>query len=99
MYYSDGDKYDGKWKNGEKEGKGITIIFIVSEIYFRFLLFFYLFTFFLKIFLIVSNFFKNFKKILGIYYFSDGDKYDGKYLNGKREGKGIILFLHYFYCE
>ena len=23
MYYEDGDKYDGEWKNDKREGKGI----------------------------------------------------------------------------
>ena len=30
MYYKDGDRYDGEWKNDKKKGKGIIIMMAIA---------------------------------------------------------------------
>ena len=81
FYYVNGNKYDGEWKNDKKEGKGT--ISIPNCSLFLNLDYGYI-HFFNSIFTLL------FIIYLGIFYFANGDKYDGEYKNDKVEGKGII---------
>ena len=90
-----GDRYEGDWKNGHKEGKGIYYFNNGNRyegdwkngqkegkgI------------FYCKNGDRYEGDFRNDKREgKGIYYFNDGDRYEGDFKNGKFEGKGIYYY-------
>ena len=74
---SDGDKYDGEWRNDERHGKGAMIYCSkdsdVQEKY-------------------EGEWVEGRMHGKGCYWYADGSMYDGQWALGKMHGKGIFIY-------
>ena len=81
MFYSNGAKYDGQWRNDKKNGKGI----FTSSHYYNCKN---------KVGMKYEGDFKDDKfDGYGITTYTNGDKYEGEWKNNKQYGKGTVSYL------
>jgi hypothetical protein len=74
LQYSNGDIYEGEWKNGKRDGKG-TIIYGNGEF---------------KGDKYVGDWLNDIKNGEGIYYYAIGDKYYGEWKDGQRMANMMV---------
>ena len=91
--FSDGDKFDGEWRNDERHGKGAMIYcngengvqekyegeWVEGRMHGRCLAIYFLFPAFII-------------DIRGCYWYADGSMYDGSWVGGRMHGKGIFIY-------
>lgn len=95
LYFSNGNKYIGRWKNQYREGQG-KMIYTTGEIYignFQKSKFHGQGTMtFADGEKYVGQWLDDIQNGKGTYYYSDGDRYDGMFHNGKLNGKGRMTY-------